>query len=81
VGETAKLDDKGRITLPAEVRKVIGKKAFRVEIAGKDTILLKALEDRHELVKKVVSIKLTGNREKVFVDAATVKDFYGGVKH
>ncbi len=81
MGEIVEVDDKGRITIPAEIRRVVGKKAFKVELSGKDMIVLKALEDRRELVKKVADIRLVGNGEKAFVDAATIKDFYGGVKY
>ncbi|MGQ9469335.1 MAG: hypothetical protein ACUVTD_05860 [Nitrososphaerales archaeon] len=81
MGEIVEADSKGRITIPAEIRKVIGKKAFKVELMGKDTLILKALEDRRVLVKKVANIKLMGDKEKAFIDASTIKDFYGGVKY
>lgn len=81
MGETVKIDSKGRITLPASIRKVIGKSAFKVELAGRDTIILRVLENRNELVEKVKKIKLTGDRERAHVDVATVKDYYGGVKY
>lgn len=81
MGEIVEVDSKGRITIPAEIRKVMGKKAFKVELSGSDTIVLRALEDRHALVKKVSNIKLMGDKEKAFVDASTIKDFYGGVKY
>lgn len=80
MGEIVNVDEKGRIIIPAEIRKVISKRAFRVEIAGKDTIILKAVEDRRELVKRVASLKLAGDKEKSSIDAAAVKDFYGGIK-
>ena len=81
MGETVEADAKGRITIPVEIRRIVGKKAFKVEIAGKDTIVLRALEDRCELVKKIADIRLMGDREKAVVDASAIKDFYGGVKH
>jgi len=81
VGETVEVDDKGRITIPAEIRRIVGKSTFKVELAGKDTIILRALEDKRMLVKKVAEIKLVGNKEKASVDAATVKDLHGGIKH
>lgn len=81
VGETVKIDSKGRITLPISVRKIVGKGVFKVELADKNTIILRVLEDRHELVERVRDIKLMGDKERAHVDAATVKDYYGGVKH
>lgn len=81
MGEIVEVDDKGRITIPVEIRRVVGKRIFKVELTGKGTIILRALEDERLLVKKVAEIKLAGDREKAFVDAATVKDFHGGVKH
>ena len=42
VGETVNIDEKGRIIIPAEIRKIIGKRTFRVEIADKNTKASKA---------------------------------------
>ena len=78
VGEIVNVDEKGRIIIPAEVRRAIGKRAFRVEIAGKDTIILRAVADRRDLVRRVASLRLVGDAERVSVDAAAVKDLYGG---
>ena len=80
VGETNEMDEKGRITIPAEVRKAVGKKAFEVELADKDTIILKAFEDRSALARKVADIKLTGDRKKASADAAAAKDLLDGIK-
>lgn len=80
MGEIVEADAKGRITIPAEIRRIVGKKAFKVEVAGKDTIILRVVEDRRELVKKIASIRLVGDKEKAVVDAAAIKDFYGGIK-
>jgi len=81
VGEIVEMDSKGRVTIPVNIRRIVGKKVFRVELAGKDKIILRAVEDKHELVKKIMNIRLTGDKERAFVDAASVKDFYGGVKY
>jgi bifunctional DNA-binding transcriptional regulator/antitoxin component of YhaV-PrlF toxin-antitoxin module len=78
VGETASIDEKGRIIIPAEIRKTIGKRTFNVEIADKDTIILKAVESSGDLVKKIEKIRLTGEKEKASIDFSTVKDKYGG---
>lgn len=78
VGQTVNVDEKGRIIIPAEIRKIIGKRTFNVEIADKDTIILKAVGDRRDLAKKIESLRLTGEKEKASVDFAAVKDLYGG---
>lgn len=75
MAEIVKVDKKGRIIIPIEVRNVMGKRAFRVEIAGRDTIVLRAVADRRDLVEKVVGIRLAGDGGKASVDAASVKDF------
>ena len=78
VGETVSLDEKGRLIIPAEIRKAIGKKTFNVSMADKETIILKAVIDRSELVKQINEIKLSGDKTRSSVDFATVKDAYGG---
>jgi len=78
VGEIVNVDEKGRIIIPDEVRRAIGKRTFRVEVAGKDTIVLRAVADRRDLVERVAGIRLAGDRERASVDAAAVKDLYGG---
>ena len=80
VGETVELDERGRITIPAHIRRRVGAKSFLVELVDGDTILLKALRDRRKLVERVKSIKLSGDAERAFVDAASVKHVFGGVK-
>lgn len=78
MGETVSLDEKGRIIIPAEIRKAVGKKAFKVSMADKETIILKAVTDRSELVKQISDIKLTGDKTRSTVDFTSVKDAYGG---
>ncbi len=75
------MDERGRITIPANIRKIVGKNKFRVELVDKDTIILRAVEDRYEIMKRIASIRLTGDRERAPLDVAIIKDFYGGVKH
>jgi bifunctional DNA-binding transcriptional regulator/antitoxin component of YhaV-PrlF toxin-antitoxin module len=42
MGETASIDERGRIIIPAEIRKTIGKRTFNIKIVDKDTIILKS---------------------------------------
>ena len=78
VGETVNIDEKGRIIIPAEIRKIIGKRTFSVEIADKNTIILRATGDRHDLAKRIEGIHLTGDKSRASADFSEVKDQYGG---
>ena len=79
MGEIVEMDCRGRITIPASIRRVVGRTRFKVELAG-ESIVLKPVESRRELVEKIVSIRLSGDRERASVDAALIKDLYGGFK-
>lgn len=76
-----KKDDKGRITIPLEIRRVIGEKTFKAELLDKDTIILRACEDSSRLVKRISDIKLSGDPERASMDAAVVKDLYCRVRY
>ena len=78
MGETTSIDERGRITIPSEIRKTIGKKEFKIELLDQDTIILKAVETRNDLIKRIEKIKLTGESEKTHIDFSTAKDRYGG---
>lgn len=78
VGETVNMDEKGRIVIPAEIRKMIGKRKLSVEIADRDTIVLRATVDRSDLAKRIESLRLTGEKSRASVDFSDVKDLYGG---
>ena len=80
VGKTASIDERGRITIPSEIRNTIGKKEFNIQLIDKDTILLKAVNNT-DLLDKIKAIKLKGDPAKAQTDFSTVKDEYGGVKH
>ena len=80
MGEIVEMDKRGRITIPAYIRKIIGKDKFRIELINKNTIVLKAVKDKYRLIKTIEGIKLKGDEKRVKIDAATVKDAYGGVK-
>ncbi|MEM2082390.1 MAG: hypothetical protein QXU06_01630 [Candidatus Bathyarchaeia archaeon] len=80
MGEIVKMDSKGRITIPTSIRRAIGKDTFKVELMGKDAIIIRALENRRELVDRIRGMGLSGDRGRAYVDAARVKDLYGGVK-
>lgn len=78
VGETVNIDEKGRIVIPADIRKAVGKRSLHVEMADKDTIILRASREPSELVKKIREMKLKGDENRSSVDFSEVKDLYGG---
>ncbi len=78
VGEKASIDERGRITIPSDIRKNIGKKNFKITLLDKDTIILKAIENQTDIIEKIQNIILTGDPEKTSTDFSTVKDRYSG---
>lgn len=80
MGEEASLDETGRITIPVEIRKIVGKKDFKIELIDRDTIVLRAIDTIEDQIKKIEGIKLEGDPERTHIDFSTVKDLYGG-KH
>ncbi|HDI52585.1 MAG TPA: AbrB family transcriptional regulator [Candidatus Bathyarchaeota archaeon] len=80
VGKIVEMDDRGRITIPAEIRRRIGRDVFIIELVDRDTILLRAVDRGEELIKRFEAIRLSGDRERRSYDAAYVKDLYGGIR-
>ncbi len=80
VGEIVEMDDRGRITIPAEIRRRIGGEAFIIKLVDRDTILLRAVSRGEELIKRFEAIKLSGDEKRRNYDAAYVKDLYGGMR-
>ena len=80
MGELASIDERGRITIPAEIRNIIGKKNFKISLIDKNTIMLKAIEEPGELIKRIEAIELTGDLERSSVDFQSVKGKFSG-KH
>jgi bifunctional DNA-binding transcriptional regulator/antitoxin component of YhaV-PrlF toxin-antitoxin module len=78
VGEIVNIDEKGRIIIPAEIRKMIGRRKFSVEVADKDTIILRATGDHRDLAKRIEGIRLSGDKSRSSTDFSEVKDQYGG---
>ena len=52
VGKIVEMDDRGRITIPAEIRKAINKNKFAIELVDEKTIILRLVKDKREIVKK-----------------------------
>jgi bifunctional DNA-binding transcriptional regulator/antitoxin component of YhaV-PrlF toxin-antitoxin module len=78
MGETAIMDKHGRITIPPKIRKIVDKKNFRVELIDKNTIVLKAINNKDELIQNIKKIKLSGDPERSGTDYSTIKKYYVG---
>jgi len=73
------MDERGRVTLPAEIRKLLRGKVFEVELVDPNTVILR-VANRRNVVKEIESIKLTGDPRRKSGDASKAKHRYGGVK-
>lgn len=80
VGDKASIDERGRITIPSDIRKTIGKKKFKITLQDKDTIILKVIENKSDTIKKIQNIQLTGDPRQADTDFSSVKNRYSG-KH
>ena len=76
MGEIVEMDKRGRITIPAYIRKIIGKDKFRIELINKNTIVLKAVKDKYRLIKTIEGITLKGDEKRVY-EVLTGPGFYG----
>lgn len=81
VGEKSSIDERGRITIPSNIRKTIGKKNFKITLLDKDTIILKAITNQGDIINKIQAIKLAGDPEKADTDFSAIKDRYSGKHH
>lgn len=79
MGKTVRVDERGRITLPVNVRDLLGARELVVEVVG-NAVILRPARDRVRVVEEIEGIKLTGDRARCQVDAASVKHRYSGVK-
>jgi bifunctional DNA-binding transcriptional regulator/antitoxin component of YhaV-PrlF toxin-antitoxin module len=80
VGETVIIDERGRVMIPAEIRRIVKSKSFKVETLDKDTIILRSVIERGEATKRIQALRLSGDEDRRGVDAAEVKDYIGGMK-
>ena len=81
VGIVVEVDDRGRITIPAEIRRLLKARKFLVSLRG-EVIELKPIHDeRLEALKMFNEIKLVGDPRFVNIDAAKAKHRIGGKKH
>lgn len=79
MGETTSIDERGRITIPSEIRRNISKTKFNIQLVDKNTIILKAITN-NDTLQKIKQIKLQGDPQTHETDFSTVKDKYGAIK-
>lgn len=73
------MDERGRVTLPAEVRKLLKGRVFAVEVMNPYTVVLR-VASREDVVREIEGIKLKGDPQRRGGDASRAKHRYGGVK-
>jgi|YelNatPaOPRAMG01_1025707.scaffolds.fasta_scaffold11022_9 bifunctional DNA-binding transcriptional regulator/antitoxin component of YhaV-PrlF toxin-antitoxin module len=73
------MDERGRITLPEEVRRRLRGRVFKVELVDPNTVVLR-IADRGDVIKEIEGIKLAGDPRRKSGDASEAKHRYGGVK-
>ena len=80
MGEVIEFDERGRLTIPSELRKMLNGPRVRVERGDDNTVLIRSELDAETVLKNIKAIRLRGERRRAKYDAASVKDRYGGVK-
>jgi AbrB family looped-hinge helix DNA binding protein len=81
VGIIVEVDDRGRITIPVDIRRKLKSKKLLVSLKG-DAIELRPVHDeRLEALKRFNEIKLIGDPRFVNLDASKAKHKVGGKKH
>ena len=81
VGKTVKIDKKWRILIPKEIRKYfkIGDEVM-ITLDKDGKVVIKKTKDWKRKIEEIKSIKLKGDKSKIRLDAAKVKDEFGGKK-
>ena len=80
MGEVVELDDRGRVTIPSELRKTLPGTRVRVERGDDNTILIRPELSSEAVLKAIKAVKLRGESRRAKYDASSVKDRYGGLK-
>jgi bifunctional DNA-binding transcriptional regulator/antitoxin component of YhaV-PrlF toxin-antitoxin module len=62
VGDKVSMDERGRITIPSEIRNKMERREFDIRLVDRDTIILKAVDDE-DLLEEIRSIELKGDPE------------------
>lgn len=77
---TVEIDERGRITIPSELRKRLRSTRVRVETAGDDALVLRPELDADAVLRRIRNFPLSGDKRRSRCDASVAKDLYGGIK-
>jgi len=80
VGTIVEVDDRGRITIPADIRRKLKPKKFLVSVKESAIELRPVYDEKLEALKLFNEIKLVGDPRFVNLDAAEAKHKVGGRK-
>jgi len=80
MGEVVELDERGRLTIPSELRRMLRGSRVRLERGDDNTLVIRPESDSEAMLKSIKDIRLRGERIRSKYDASSVKDRFGGVK-
>jgi len=80
VGTIVEVDDRGRIAIPADIRRKLKPKKFLVSVKESAIELRPVYDEKLEALKLFNEIKLVGDPRFVNLDAAEAKHKVGGRK-
>jgi len=80
MGEVIELDERGRLTIPLQFRRILRGSRVRVERGDDNTILIRADFDSEAVLRHMRAIRLRGDKRRAKYDASSARDRYGGVK-
>jgi len=80
MGEVVELDERGRLTIPSELRRMLRGQKVRVERGDDDTLVIRPEFDSDATLKSIRDIRLRGEKSRAKYDASSVKDKFGGVR-
>jgi len=81
MGIIVEVDSRGRITIPAEVRRMLKARRYLVTLKGGAIELKPVYDEKLEALKALDEIKLIGDPNLASLDAAKIKHRVGGRKH
>jgi DNA-binding transcriptional regulator/RsmH inhibitor MraZ len=80
MGDVVELDERGRLTIPSDLRQMLRGPRVRIERGDDNSLVIRPELDSERVLKGIRDIRLRGERNKAKYDASAVKDKYGGVK-
>jgi len=80
MGIIVEVDERGRVTIPAHIRRTLKAKKFLVGVKGDAIELRPVYDERLEALKRFSEIKLVGDPRFLSLNAAEAKHRVGGKK-